>query len=113
MNKIVLYKKGFDVQEWINQDPEHRILFDEQYICNMLTPVTTTKIFFVKDVENWFLHEALAYGFEVIALYTSARYDKYKKYLESWNQTIDDYTYTLQIVGDELEINENLCGNLN
>lgn len=90
-------------EQWVKEDPEHRIRFNNDDIRNMLgNYLIPSREAFIKDLKNIFLWEGMAFGFDIIIddiNLNEEEIDFYKRGVEDWNKTnypLTRPTYTVE-----------------
>ena len=105
MSKIILCRgiqgsgKTTWAKQWVLEDPEHRVRFNDDDIRNMLGKYwVPSREGFIKDLRNLFLWEAMSYGFDVVIDNMNLN----PKELEYYNRVLDDWNNPKGVVFDML-----------
>lgn len=98
MPKIILCRgiqgsgKTTWAKQWVLEDPEHRVRFNNDDIRNMLGKYwVPSREGLVKDLKGLFLQEAMAYGFDIVIdnMNLNPRELEYhERVLNDWNRAI-------------------------
>ena len=103
MAKIILCRgiqgsgKTTWAKQWVLEDPEHRVRFNNDDIRNMLGKYwVPSREGLIKDLRTLFLWEAMSYGFDVVIDNMNLN----TKELEYYNKVIDDWNSPKGVVHD-------------
>lgn len=98
MPKIILCRgiqgsgKTTWAKQWVLEDPEHRVRFNNDDIRNMLGKYwVPSREGLVKDLKGLFLQEAMAYGFDIVIdnmNLNPRELEYYERVLNDWNRAI-------------------------
>lgn len=98
MAKIILCRgiqgsgKTTWAKQWVLEDPEHRVRFNNDDIRNMLGKYwVPSREGLVKDLKGLFLQEAMAYGFDIVIdnmNLNPRELEYYERVLNDWNRAI-------------------------
>ena len=79
-------------KQWVLEDPEHRVRFNNDDIRNMLGKYwVPSREGLVKDLKGLFLQEAMAYGFDIVidTMNLNPReLEYYERVLNDWNRAV-------------------------
>lgn len=103
MSKIILCRgiqgsgKTTWAKQWVLEDPEHRVRFNNDDIRNMLGKYwVPSREGLIKDLRNLFLWEAMSYGFDVVIDNMNLN----PKELGYYNRVLDDWNNPKGVVSD-------------
>ena len=103
MSKIILCRgiqgsgKTTWAKQWVLEDPEHRVRFNNDDIRNMLGKYwVPSREGLIKDLMNLFLWEAMSYGFDVVIDNMNLN----PKELEYYNRVLDDWNNPKGAISD-------------
>lgn len=103
MSKIILCRgiqgsgKTTWAKQWVLEDPEHRVRFNNDDIRNMLGKYwVPNREGLIKDLMNLFLWEAMSYGFDVVIDNMNLN----PKELEYYNRVLDDWNNPKGAISD-------------
>ena len=103
MAKIILCRgiqgsgKTTWAKQWVLEDPEHRVRFNNDDIRNMLGKYwVPSREDLVKNLKHTFLCTSMSYGFDIVIDNMNLN----PKELEYYNKVIDDWNNTKGIVHD-------------
>lgn len=98
MPKIILCRgiqgsgKTTWAKQWVLEDPEHRVRFNNDDIRNMLGKYwVPSREGLVKDLKGLFLQEAMAYGFDIVIdnmNLNPRELEYYERVLNDWNRAV-------------------------
>lgn len=98
MPKIILCRgiqgsgKTTWAKQWVLEDPEHRVRFNNDDIRNMLGKYwIPSREGLVKDLKGLFLQEAMAYGFDIVIdnmNLNPRELEYYERVLNDWNRAV-------------------------
>ena len=98
MAKIILCRgiqgsgKTTWAKQWVLEDPEHRVRFNNDDIRNMLGKYwVPSREGLVKDLKGLFLQEAMAYGFDIVIdnmNLNPRELEYYERVLNDWNRAV-------------------------
>lgn len=98
MPKIILCRgiqgsgKTTWAKQWVLEDPEHRVRFNNDDIRNMLGKYwVPSREGLIKDLKGLFLQEAMAYGFDIVIdnmNLNPRELEYYERVLNDWNRTV-------------------------
>lgn len=98
MPKIILCRGIQDsgkttwAKQWVLEDPEHRVRFNNDDIRNMLGKYwVPSREGLVKDLKGLFLQEAMAYGFDIVIdnmNLNPRELEYYERVLNDWNRAV-------------------------
>lgn len=98
MPKIILCRgiqgsgKTTWAKQWVLEDPEHRVRFNNDDIRNMLGKYwVPSREGLVKDLKGLFLQEAMAYGFDIVIdnmNLNPRELEYYERVLNDWNRVV-------------------------
>ena len=96
MPKIILCRgiqgsgKTTWAKQWVLEDPEHRVRFNNDDVRNMLGKYwVPSREAFIRDLKDRFLDEAMAYGFDIVIdnmNLNPKEIEYYRRVLEDWNK---------------------------
>lgn len=99
MPKIILCRgiqgsgKTTWAKQWVLEDPEHRVRFNNDDIRNMLGKYwVPSREGFIKDLKDSFLWEAMSYGFDVVIdnmNLNPKELEYYEGVLNDWNNPME------------------------
>lgn len=79
-------------KQWVLEDPEHRVRFNNDDIRNMLGKYwVPSREGLVKDLKGLFLQEAMAYGFDIVIdnmNLNPRELEYYERVLNDWNRAV-------------------------
>lgn len=117
MAKIILCRgiqgsgKTTFAKQWVLEDPEHRVRFNNDDIRNMLGKYwVPSREDLVKDLKNTFLWSSMSYGFDIIIdnmNLNPKELEYYNKILDNWNnpkETVSSAVFTVVRPKYNLEI---------
>lgn len=117
MAKIILCRgiqgsgKTMFAKQWVLEDPEHRVRFNNDDIRNMLGKYwVPSREDLVKDLKNTFLWSSMSYGFDIIIdnmNLNPKELEYYNKILDNWNnpkETVSRAVFTVVRPKYNLEI---------
>ena len=103
MPKIILCRgiqgsgKTTWAKQWVLEDPEHRVRFNNDDIRNMLGKYwVPSREGLIKDLRNLFLWKSMSYGFDVVIDNMNLN----PKELEYYNRVLDDWNNPKGVVPD-------------
>ena len=103
MAKIILCRgiqgsgKTTWAKQWVLEDPEHRVRFNNDDIRNMLGKYwVPSREDLVKDLKNTFLWSSMSYGFDIVIDNMNLN----PKELEYYNKVLDNWNNSKGIVPD-------------
>ena len=106
MAKIILCRgiqgsgKTTWAKQWVLEDPEHRVRFNNDDIRNMLGKYwVPSREIFVNDLKRFFLWKSMFYGFDVVIDNMNLN----SKELEYYNKVIDNWNNPAWILSDMVE----------
>ena len=98
MPKIILCRgiqgsgKTTWAKQWVLEDPEHRVRFNNDDIRNMLGKYwVPSREGLVKDLKGLFLQEAMAYGFDIVIdnmNLNPRELEYFERVLNDWNRAV-------------------------
>lgn len=98
MPKIILCRgiqgsgKTTWAKQWVLEDPEHRVRFNNDDIRNMLGKYwVPSREGLVKDLKGLFLQEAMSYGFDIVIdnmNLNPRELEYYERVLNGWNRAV-------------------------
>lgn len=98
MSKVILCRgiqgsgKTTWAKQWVLEDPEHRVRFNNDDIRNMLGKYwVPSREGLVKDLKGLFLQEAMAYGFDIVIdnmNLNPRELEYYERVLNDWNRAV-------------------------
>lgn len=105
MPKIILCRgiqgsgKTTWAKQWVLEDPEHRVRFNNDDIRNMLGKYRVpSREGLIKDLRNLFLWEAMSYGFDIVIDNMNLNPEE----LGYYNRVLDDWNSPKGVVSDML-----------
>ena len=106
MAKIILCRgiqssgKTTWAKQWVLEDPEHRVRFNNDDIRNMLGKYwVPSREIFVNDLKRFFLWKSMFYGFDIVIDNMNLN----SKELEYYNKVIDNWNNPAWILSDMVE----------
>ena len=101
MPKIILCRgiqgsgKTTYAKQWVLEDPEYRVRFNNDDIRNMLGKYwVPSREAFISDLKNSFLYEAMSYGFDIIIdnmNLNPKEVEYYGRVVKDWNKVRTSY----------------------